>query len=118
VLCAPARPRYFGYSGEWSLWWRWCKTSLVPLQCARAMTGCERDGLVVEVQPREVVRAPLLVPPALELQRAGYPQVARVEANDFAVGVQDAAVAGPSEPPRVRRRLVFVSQADSLALMV
>ena len=35
---------------------------------ARAMPGGEGDGLVVEVQERVVVRLPLLVPAAAELE--------------------------------------------------
>src|SRR5579862_9765649 len=64
-------------------------------QRAWPVTRRERDRLVVEVEPGEVARPPLLVPPASELERARDPEVARVEADDLAARMQDPAVAGP-----------------------
>ena len=55
------------------------------------MTGREGDCFVVEVQEREVVRLPLLVPAASELERAGDPEIACVEADDLVARVKDAA---------------------------
>jgi hypothetical protein len=48
------------------------------------------------------MRLPLLVPAVAELERAGDPQIACVEANDLAAGMQVAAVAGPCTPKRDR----------------
>ena len=66
------------------------------------MSGGEGDRFVVEVQERVVMRLPLLMPAASELERAGDPEVACVEADDLAAGVEDAAVARPRAPERDR----------------
>src|SRR6266568_1605750 len=67
---------------------------------ARAMPSGEGDSLVVKVQERELMRLPLLMPAAPEFERAGDPQIARVEANYLPAGMQDAAVAGPCAAKR------------------
>jgi hypothetical protein len=41
------------------------------------------------------MRLPLLMPAPSELERAGDPQVARVEADDLVAAVKDAPVARP-----------------------
>jgi hypothetical protein len=52
----------------------------------------------VEIQEGVVVRLPLLVPAIRELQRAGDPEIARVEADDFVAGMEDAPIASPGAP--------------------
>src|SRR5207248_1802892 len=73
-----------------------------PALRARAVSGGEGDGFVVEVQERVVMRLPLLVPPAPEIERAGDPEVARVKADDLPAGMKNAAVARPRTPERDR----------------
>jgi hypothetical protein len=48
------------------------------------------------------MRLPLLMPAPSELERAGDPQVACVEADDLVAGVKDAPVARPCTPERDR----------------
>src|SRR5207249_2484230 len=55
-----------------------------------------------EEQERVVMRLPLLVPAVAELERAGDPEVARVEADDLLAGVKDPAIARPGTPERDR----------------
>ena len=62
---------------------------------ARAMSGREGNRFVVEIEECVVVRLPLLMPAASELEGAGDPEIACVEADDLVSGVKDAAVAGP-----------------------
>jgi len=62
--------------------------------------GGEGDGLVVEEEERVVVGLPLLAPAAAELEGAGDPEVAGVEADDLPAPVEDAAVAGPGAAQR------------------
>jgi hypothetical protein len=45
-----------------------------------------------------LVRLPLLMPAASELERAGDPEITCVEADDLVPGVKDAAVTGPRTP--------------------
>jgi len=66
------------------------------------MSGSEGDRFVVEIQERVVMRLPLLMPASLELERAGDPEIACVEADDLAAGVKDAPVARPCTPERDR----------------
>ena len=66
------------------------------------MSGSEGDRFVVEIQERVVMRLPLLMPASLELERAGDPEIARVEADDLVAGVKDAPVARPRTPERDR----------------
>ena len=66
------------------------------------MSGGEGDGFVVEVQKRVVMGLPLLMPAASELECAGDPEIACVEADDLVAGVKDAAVARPRAPKRDR----------------
>src|SRR6185437_8530918 len=47
-------------------------------------------------------RLPLLMPAPLELERAGDPEIACVEADDLVAGVKDAPVARPRTPERDR----------------
>src|SRR5688572_29070797 len=65
---------------------------------AGPVSGGECDRLVVEEQERVVPGAPLLVMPALELQRAGDPEIAAVEPHDVPVPVEDAPVPRPRSP--------------------
>ena len=74
--------------------------ALAPTFRARAMSGGEGDGLVMEVQKGEVMRLPLLMPAAAELERARDPQVAGVKADDLPAGMDDAAVSGPGAAER------------------
>ena len=62
----------------------------------------EPRGFVVEVQKRVVMRLPLLMPAASELECARDPEIACVEADDLVAGVKDAAVARPRTPKRDR----------------
>src|SRR3954447_8833624 len=64
------------------------------------MSGGEGHRLVVEEEPGEVMRLPLLPPPAAELERACDPEVARVEADDLPPGMEDAAVSRPGAAQR------------------
>jgi hypothetical protein len=48
------------------------------------------------------MRLPLLMPAPSELERAGDPEVACVEANDLVAAVEDAPVARPRTPERDR----------------
>jgi hypothetical protein len=48
------------------------------------------------------MRLPLLMPAASELECAGDPESACVEADDLVAGVKDAAVARPRAPKRDR----------------
>ena len=73
-----------------------------PALRAGAMSGSEGDRFVVEIQERVVMRLPLLMPAPSELERAGDPQVACVEADDLVAGVKDAPVARPCTPERDR----------------
>jgi hypothetical protein len=57
--------------------------------------GGEGDRLVVEEERRPTVRDPQLAVAAAELERAGDPEVAAVEADDLASLVEDPTVAGP-----------------------
>jgi len=66
------------------------------------MSGSEGDRFVVEIKERVVMRLPLLMPATLELEHAGDPEVACVEADDLAAGVKDAPVARPRAPERDR----------------
>jgi hypothetical protein len=66
------------------------------------MSGSEGDRFVVEIQERVVMRLPLVMPAPLELERAGDPEVACVEADDLVAGVKDAPVARPRTPERDR----------------
>jgi hypothetical protein len=59
------------------------------------MACCERNGFVVEEEPREPAGAKELAVPAAKLERADDPEVGRVEADDLSTAVQTAAVAGP-----------------------
>jgi hypothetical protein len=67
------------------------------------MAGRQRDRLVVEEQPRESPRKPLLVPAVLETERADDPQITIVEAHDPPTLMETPAVAG--ERPAQRERL-------------
>jgi len=62
------------------------------------MSGGEGDGFVLEEEECVVVRLPLLMPAASELEDAGDPEITCVEADDLVPGVKDAAVAGPRTP--------------------
>ena len=48
------------------------------------------------------MRLPLLMPATLELEHAGDPEVACVEADDLIAAVKDAPVPGPRTPERDR----------------
>jgi hypothetical protein len=76
------------------------------------MSGGERDGLVVEVEEGVVTRLPLLTPAAPELERAGDPEIARVETDDLPAGVEDAAV--PRPRPAQWKRLDLAQRRDSV----
>jgi hypothetical protein len=80
---------------------------------AGPMPRGERDRLVVEVQERVVVRLPLLLPAAAELERARDPQIARVETDDRPALVEDSAVSGP--PAAERDRLDVTQRRDAVA---
>src|SRR5580765_1340661 len=56
----------------------------------------------MEVQERVMPRLPLLMPAPSELERAGDPEIACVEADDLATGVKDPPVARPRTPERDR----------------
>ncbi len=56
----------------------------------------------MEIQERIVMRLPLLMPAPSELERAGDPEVACVEADDLMAAVKDAPVARPRTPERDR----------------
>jgi hypothetical protein len=73
-----------------------------PAFRAGAMSGSEGDRFVVEIQERVVMRLPLLMPAPSELERAGDPEVACVEADDLTAAVKDAPVARPRTPERNR----------------
>jgi hypothetical protein len=73
-----------------------------PAFGARAMSGSEGDRFVVEIEERVVMWLPLPMPAPLELEHAGDPEIARVEADDLVAGVKDAAVARPRAPKRDR----------------
>jgi hypothetical protein len=66
------------------------------------MSGSEGDRFVVEIQERVVMRLPLLMPAPSELERAGDPEIACVEADDLVAAVKDAPVARPRTPERDR----------------
>ena len=53
------------------------------------------DRFVVEVEECVVMRLPLLMPAPAKLERACDPEIACVEANDFAAAMEYAAVARP-----------------------
>src|SRR5579862_3449947 len=74
--------------------------ALAPTLGAGAMSGREGHGFVVEVQKRVVMRSPLLVPAAPELERARDPEIAGMKADDVAPGMQDPAIAGPRAAQR------------------
>ena len=76
--------------------------AISPAFRARAMSGSEGDRFVVEIQERVVMRLPLLMPAPSELERAGDPEVACVEADDLMAAVKDAPVARPRTPERDR----------------
>jgi hypothetical protein len=76
--------------------------AISPAFRARAMSGSEGDRFVVEIQERVVMRLPLLMPAPAELERAGDPEVACVEADDLMAAVKDAPVARPRTPERDR----------------
>jgi hypothetical protein len=69
--------------------------AISPAFRARAMSGSEGDRFVVEIQERVVTRLPLLMPAPSELERAGDPEVACVEADDLMAAVKDPPVARP-----------------------
>ena len=76
--------------------------AITPAFRARAMSGSEGDRFVVEIQERVVMWLPLLMPAPSELERAGDPEVACVEADDLMAAVKDAPVARPRAPERDR----------------
>jgi hypothetical protein len=76
--------------------------AISPAFRARAVSGSEGDRFVVEIQERVVMRLPLLMPAPSELERAGDPEVACVEADDLVAAVKDAPVARPRTPERDR----------------
>ncbi len=69
---------------------------------ARPVASGERDGLIVEEEPSESPRKPLLIPPVSEAQRADDPQVAGMKADDPAAVMQPAAIAGERTAERKR----------------
>jgi hypothetical protein len=77
----------------------------VPALAAWPMTGRQRDCLVMEEQPGESPREPLLVPAILEPQRADDPQVTGMEAHDPPALMQTPAIASERSAQRERRNV-------------
>src|SRR6202035_1904740 len=64
------------------------------------MSCSEGDRFVLEIQPREVMRPPLLVPASPELERAGDPEIACMEAEDLVAGMKNPAITRPGTARR------------------
>jgi hypothetical protein len=66
------------------------------------MSGRERNGFVVEEQVCVLMRLPLGLPAAAELELADDPELAGMEAHDLVPLVQPPTIAGPGATQRNR----------------
>jgi hypothetical protein len=85
------------------------------------MPSRERNRFVMEEEERVVMRPPLLVVAAPELECTRDPKIARVEADDLPAGVENAAVPRPRPSKRnrddvTRRRHTVLSRCHPIRL--
>ena len=82
---------------------------------ARPVTGCDGYGFVVEEEPCEALRQPLLVPSVVESQRTDDPKIAGMKPHDLMTLVQSSPIAGERSAQRKRLDITERRNAVSLA---